>query len=73
MDSNQYVKEIVKTVKALLNKDDRDLKTCNWWTHSGPLLINYQPELGVTPLCHNTTKSLASCDGLSNVDEFAYT
>ena len=39
MDSNQYVKEIVETVKALLDEDDRDLKTCKRRTHSG----HYQP------------------------------
>lgn len=51
MDSQAYVKEAVRTVKRLLDDDDRDLKTCKRKTHSGPLPTNYHPELDTSAFC----------------------
>ena len=47
MKSEKYVKAAVATVRALLAKDGRELKTGKI-SHKGPLPPRYKPELDVT-------------------------
>lgn len=50
MDSKQYVKAAVQTVKDLLAEDGRELRGGKG-SHHGPLPTNYQPELDATKEC----------------------
>ena len=50
MDSKNYVKAAVDVVRGLLAEDGRELKTSKS-KHEGPIPINYEPELDVTPHC----------------------
>ena len=50
MESKQYIKTAVQTVKDLLAEDGRELKGGKR-SHKGPLPTNYQPELDTTKEC----------------------
>ena len=50
MDSKSYVKAAVQVVRDLLAEDGRELKGGKG-SHTGPIPINYRPELDATPHC----------------------
>jgi hypothetical protein len=50
MDSKSYVKAAAQVVRDLLAEDGRELKGGKG-SHTGPIPINYRPELDATPHC----------------------
>ena len=52
MTSEHYVKNLIETVSDLLAEDGRELKgTFKQKSHTGPLPVNYAPELDDTQEC----------------------
>ena len=50
MDSKKYVKAAIQVIQDLLAEDGRELKGGKG-SHTGPMPINYRPELDATPHC----------------------
>jgi hypothetical protein len=51
MESQNYVKSAIDTIKALILEDGQELKTGRGKRHFGPLPPSYCPELDETPMC----------------------
>ncbi len=50
MDSKKYVKAAIDVIRGLLAEDGRELKMLKS-KHEGPMPINYEAELDLTPHC----------------------
>lgn len=57
MESQNYVKATINTIRALLIEDSRELKGGRSNRHHGPLPPSYCPELDETPTCGNDMAS----------------